>query len=139
MNRDQRFELIPRADKKKLCELAEKVLEDADLQVIKKPTPGMIMMRCRDNAHDCIFNFGEVLVTEAEVKIGDSLGYAMVMGMEPEKAIACAVLDCAVEAGHPLASEIISMLKAEEQKLKKEKMRIWKEIETTRVDFEVMM
>jgi alpha-D-ribose 1-methylphosphonate 5-triphosphate synthase subunit PhnG len=139
MNRDHRFELLACAGKEELCRLAEKVLEDTDLQVIKKPSSGMIMMRCRDNAHACVFNFGEILVTEAEVRIGNSTGYAMVLGMEPEKTLACAILDCAIEAGQPLAVEILQMLRSEEQRLQEEKIRTWKEIETTKVDFEVMM
>lgn len=139
MNRDRRFELLAHAGKEELCKLAEKVLEDVDIKVIKKPTPGMIMMRCRDNAHSCVFNFGEVLVIDAEVSLGNSTGYAMVMGMEPERALAGAILDCAVEAGHALTSEILFMLKAEEQRLQEEKVRTWKEIETTKVDFEVML
>lgn len=139
MNRDQRFELIALADGERICEIAEKVLEDTQVEVIRKPTPGMIMMRCRDNAHDCIFNFGDVLVTEAEVRMDKVAGYSMVMGMEPEKALAGAILDCAVEAGHPLRDEITRMLDQEHRRSLEEKKNMWKDIETTKVNFEVMM
>jgi alpha-D-ribose 1-methylphosphonate 5-triphosphate synthase subunit PhnG len=138
MNRDKRFELIARADSKRICGIAERILGDVEVEVIKKPTSGMIMMRFRDTAEKCVFNLGEVLVTEAEVRIGSELGYAMVMGRDPETALAGAILDAAVESGHPLAPEIIDLLRSEEGRLKEELQKTWTEVATTKVDFEVM-
>ncbi|MEA3324814.1 MAG: phosphonate C-P lyase system protein PhnG [Euryarchaeota archaeon] len=138
MNRDKRFELIARADSERICEIAERILADTTVEVIKKPSSGMIMMRFRDTAEKYIFNLGEVLVTEAEVRIGSELGYAMVMGRGPEAALAGAILDAAVESGHLLAPEIIDLLKGEEGRLKEELQKTWAEVATTKVDFEVM-
>jgi len=138
MNRDKRFELIARADSERICEIAEQILADTTVEVIKKPSSGMIMMRFRDTAEKCIFNLGEVLVTEAEVRIDEELGYAMVMGRDPETALAGAILDAAVESGHPLAPEIIDLLRSEEVRLKEALQKTWAEVATTKVDFEVM-
>ncbi len=138
MNRDKRFELIARADSERICKIAERILADTAVEVIKKPVGGMIMMRFRDTAEKCIFNLGEVLVTEAEVRIGEELGYAIVMGRDPEAALAGAILDAAVGSGHPLAPEIIDLLRSEEGRLKEELQKTWSEVATTKVDFEVM-
>ncbi|NOQ33694.1 MAG: phosphonate C-P lyase system protein PhnG [Methanosarcinales archaeon] len=138
MNRDKRFELIARANSERICEIAERILADTSVEVIKKPVGGMIMMRFRDTAEKCVFNLGEVLVTEAEVRIGSELGYAMVMGRDPEVALAGAILDAAVGSGHPLAPEIIDLLISEEVRLKEELQNTWAEVATTKVDFEVM-
>ena len=138
MNRDKRFELIARADSERICGIAEQIIGDTEVEVIKKPTSGMIMMRFRDTAEKCVFNLGEVLVTGAEVKIDEELGYAMVMGRDPEAALAGAILDAAVESGHILAPEIIDLLRNEEIRRKEELQKTWSEVATTKVDFEVM-
>ncbi len=138
MNRDKRFELIARANSERICEIAERILADTAVEVIKKPSSGMVMMRFRDTAEKCIFNLGEVLVTEAEVRIGSEPGYAMVMGRDPEAALAGAILDAAVESGHLLAPEIIDLLRDEEVRRKEELQKTWSEVATTKVDFEVM-
>jgi len=140
MNRDKRFELIARANSERICGIAERILDDAAtaVEVVKKPVCGMIMMRFRDTAEKCVFNIGEVLVTEAEVRIGSELGYAMVMGRDAEAALAGAIIDAAVESGHPLTPEIIDLLRSEEERLKEELQKRWAEVATTKVDFEVM-
>jgi alpha-D-ribose 1-methylphosphonate 5-triphosphate synthase subunit PhnG len=139
MNRDKRFELIAHANSERICEIAERILADTEVEVIKKPVGGMIMMRFRDTAEKCIFNLGEVLVTEAEVRIDEELGYAIVMGRDPEAALAGAILDAAVEAEHPLAPEIVDLLGSEEVRRKEELQKTWAEVVTTKVDFEVMV
>jgi len=129
MNRDKRFELIAHANSERICEIAERILDDTATAVEV----------VRDTAEKCVFNLGEVLVTEAEVRIGSELGYAMVMGRDPEAVLAGAILDAAVESGHPLAPEIIDLLRSEEGRLKEELQKTWTEIATTKVDFEVMV
>jgi len=109
MNRDKRFELITRADSERICGIAERILDDAATAV------------------------------EAEVRIGSELGYAMVMGRDPEAALAGAILDAAVESGHPLAPEILDILRSEEVRRKEELQKTWAKVATTKVDFEVMM
>ncbi|KAF5415877.1 MAG: phosphonate C-P lyase system protein PhnG [Euryarchaeota archaeon] len=138
MNRDKRFELIARANSEWICGIAERILADTAVEVIKKPVGGMIMMRFKDTAEKCVFNLGEVLVTEAEVRIDEELGYAMIMGKDPEAALAGAILDAAVEAEHPLTPEIIDLLISEEVRRKEELQKTWANVATTKVDFEVM-
>lgn len=138
MNRDKRFELIARANSERICGIAERILDDTEVEVIKKPVCGMIMMRFRDNAEKCVFNLGEVLVTEAEVRVGDETGYAMIIGRDPEAALAGAILDAAVESENPLTPEIIDLLRNEEVRCKEELQKTWAEVATTKVDFEVM-
>ncbi|RLG24279.1 phosphonate C-P lyase system protein PhnG, partial [Methanosarcinales archaeon] len=135
MNRDKRFELIARANSERICGIAERILDDAAtaVEVVKKPVCGMIMMRFRDTAEKCVFNIGEVLVTEAEVRIGSELGYAMVMGRDAEAALAGAIIDAAVESGHPLTPEIIDILRSEEVRRKEELQKRWAKVATTKV------
>jgi alpha-D-ribose 1-methylphosphonate 5-triphosphate synthase subunit PhnG len=84
------------------------------------------------------FNFTEVTVSEAEVSAGGQRGYAMVLGRRPEKALAGAILDAAIECGHPAAARIEATLRvalaAEELRMEDE----WARVAPTRVNFEEM-
>ncbi len=62
----------------------------------------------------------------------------MVMGRDPESALAGAILDAAVESGHPLTPEIIDLPRSAEARHKDELQKTWSEVATTKVDFEVM-
>lgn len=139
MNQDKRFELMARANKIQICEMANKILKDTNVDVVKKPIGGMIMMRFVDTAKNQAFNLGEVLITEAEVRIGDNRGYAMMMGMELEATLAGAILDAAVESGHLLSSRIIDLLRTEEERFKNELQEMRLKVNTTKVDFEAMI
>ncbi len=137
MNREERFEIIAVSEKAGICELAEEVLKDTEVRILKEQT-GMIMARARDSVAGTVFNLGEVLVTEAEVEIEGEKGYAMVLGMEPEKARAGAILDAAVETNHPLKNKILETLEEERQKTEGRKRKLWALVKTTKVEFEVM-
>src|SRR4051812_1231420 len=114
VNREQRFEAIAAADATALTPLADAVLADTDVAVIRGPTVGMVMLQARESVEGIRFNVGEVLVTEALVAIGAHQGYAMVQGMAHELALAGAICDAAVEAGHPVAAHILDALHAAE-------------------------
>ena len=58
------------------------------------------MARAMDGARSEVFNLGEVLVTEARVSIAGHEGWGMVLGRAPDHAIAVAVVDAGLEAGH---------------------------------------
>ncbi len=61
------------------------------------------MVRVEEPSARQPFNFAEVTVSEAEVLTAGRRGYAMVMGRDPEKALAGAIIDGAMEAGHPVS------------------------------------
>jgi len=137
MNREERFEIIAVSEKASILELAEEILKDTEVKILKEQT-GMIMARASDSVVGAVFNLGEVLVTEAEVEIGGEKGYAMVLGMEPEKACAGAILDAAVETNHPLKNKISETLEEERKKTKERKRKLWGVVKPTKVEFEVM-
>ncbi|HJH27968.1 MAG TPA: phosphonate C-P lyase system protein PhnG [Methanophagales archaeon] len=137
MNREKRFEIIAVSEKASICELAEEILQDTEVKILKEHT-GMIMARASDSVAGAVFNLGEVLVTEAEVEIGGEKGYAMVLGMEPEKARAGAILDAAVETNHPLKNKILETLEEERKKAEERKRKLWGMVKPTKVEFEVM-
>jgi alpha-D-ribose 1-methylphosphonate 5-triphosphate synthase subunit PhnG len=137
MKRAEVFEIIATADKSVICRLAREVLEDSDIVVLREQT-GMLMARAMDFVEGIAFNLGEVLVTEVEVRLNDTLGYSMVLGMDPGKALAGAVLDAAIVSDHHLRDKIIDVLKEERTKAEARRSKLWNAVKTTRVDFEVM-
>jgi len=137
VKRAEIFEIIAISDKTVICKLAREVLEDTELEILREQT-GMIMARARDSVEGIIFNLGEVLVTETEVKLNGRTGYCMVLGMDPGKALAGAILDAAVQSDHHLRDKIVEVLSRERNKAEEKRSRLWEAIRCSRVDFEVM-
>jgi len=119
--------------------LAERILDGSlgDVAVIIPPTVGMIMARAQDGAKGELFNFGEVLVTEARVSIGGHEGWGMVMGRAPDHALSVAVVDAGIEAGHPeraaIERELADLAAAQAERAAEE----WLRVAPTRVQFDV--
>lgn len=138
MTRERRCEAIALARAADLVPLAEVVLNDAPVQVLRGPTVGTVMLRVRESVQGQVFNMGEALVTEAFVTIGEHGGYAMVQGMERELALAGAICDAAVEAGHAATPRILAALHAAEVRTAAARRAAWEGVAATRVVFDEM-
>jgi alpha-D-ribose 1-methylphosphonate 5-triphosphate synthase subunit PhnG len=138
VNREQRFEAIAIAQAADLTPLADAVLADTEVAVIRGPTAGMVMLQARESVEGIRFNLGEVLVTEALVAIGAHQGYALVQGMAHELALAGAICDAAVEAGHPVTARILDTLHAAEAGADAAGRAAWARVASTRVAFDEM-
>jgi alpha-D-ribose 1-methylphosphonate 5-triphosphate synthase subunit PhnG len=130
--------LIMAMDRESLAGFSE-LLSDENIQVIRTPQTGMLMMVAKD-PFDTDFCLGEILITEAETEYQGRRGYAMVMGDEPEKAILAAAVAAILQGGDdalktrigqflaPLASGLTQKAERERQLLTK-----------TLVNFETMV
>ncbi len=137
MTREERFEIIAISRKETLVPLAEEARNSLEVKAIKQNT-ALIMMRARDSVEREVFNLGEVLVSEAWVKVSGVLGYSLVLGDDTEKALAGAVLDAACEIKHPFSEKIITILNQEKNYYEKERTKEYAKIKSTKVEFEVM-
>ncbi|MDT8299182.1 MAG: phosphonate C-P lyase system protein PhnG [Spirochaetaceae bacterium] len=108
------------------------------VRIIDEPSGGLVMMRMKDTARKDAFFLGEVMVTEAKVRIGNSLGIGLVRGDAPVLARSLAVIDAAWNAGSPLINHWISLLEAEEASLEESRRKEAASILKTRVDFSTM-
>src|SRR5664279_2601040 len=108
--RETRLEAISLAQREALIDLADGVLQTLEVEVARGPAVGLLMMRVEEPSDRLQFNFTEVTVSEAEVTAQGQRGYAMVMGREPEKALAGAILDLALELRHEASQEIETCL-----------------------------
>ncbi|MPZ99179.1 MAG: phosphonate C-P lyase system protein PhnG [Dehalococcoidia bacterium] len=136
MLREERLEAMSAAPDDQLVALADEVLEGFDIELTRGPVVGLLMMRVEEPAEGLTFNFTEVTVSEAEVTAGDHRGYAMLMGRVPEKALAAAVLDAALEAGHQAAPRIEELLVSARRDETERWSQRWETVAPTRVQFE---
>jgi len=138
MDRTIRCELLTRLPDDELRRLADLATSDdlGELSLITPPTIGMVMARAIEGARGEIFNLGEVLVTECLVSLGESEGWAMLMGSRPKGALAAATIDAAAVAGtrhiDRIDAEIVQMAEAIEAAQLAERRRL----DATRVQFD---
>lgn len=64
-----------------------------DAEDIRAPEQGLVMLRGRIGGDGAPFNLGEATVTRATVRIGDTLGYAYLLGRCEQKARLAAIVD----------------------------------------------
>ncbi len=138
LDRERRLEAICLAPAEQLEELADAVLQTLDVAVSRGPAVGLLMVRVEEPGERLRFNFTEVTVAEAEVTADGQRGYAMVMGREPAKALAGAILDVALETGHAASGLIHDHLLAALAGEQARKDDAWTRVAPTRVRFEEM-
>lgn len=117
--------------------LAERVLDDlGEVSVLNNRT-GLAMLPYRDTVHGTAFHLGEVLVAEAhiELPVRGVEGYGAVVGRDLQHAMAMAVIDAAVAAGH-FTSPILEFLDAEAAHQDETDRTRLTEVEATRVHME---
>ena len=138
MERHQRCELLAGLPPAAARRLADRVLDGAlgEATLIVPPVVGMIMARAVDGARGERFNLAEVLVTEARVTLGGQEGWGLVMGRAPDHAVAVAVLDAGLAAGHPAGGAIERELDTLAGEHAAHLAREWARLAPTRVDFD---
>jgi alpha-D-ribose 1-methylphosphonate 5-triphosphate synthase subunit PhnG len=138
-DRNSRFEMIAVCDDATLVGHAEAILSGrTPVEIRQEPTPQLVMQRVREPVQARPFNLGEVLVTAAEVAVDGAAGFAMVPGKAEAKAVSGAIVDAAVEAGHPRSSAIAEDLEAAAATREQRRQREWAESRATTVQFDTM-
>jgi alpha-D-ribose 1-methylphosphonate 5-triphosphate synthase subunit PhnG len=111
------------------------IVPDA-IEIIRAPRPGRIMMRLAEGITGRPFNLGEVLVSEAEVRVAGEAAYMMMVGDEPERAFLGAVLLGAYRRYPELRLAIDVELDRDAARQDKEQRALWSAVAQSRVDFE---
>lgn len=138
MDHIQRFETLTQIPEGAARRLAARLLDGSlgDVLMITPPTVGMVMARATDGAKGETFNLGEVLVTEARVNLAGHDGWGMVLGGNPDHALAVAVLDAGLEADHAARPDIERELRDLVAVLEAEQSADWAQVAPTRVQFD---
>ncbi|MGD8293485.1 MAG: phosphonate C-P lyase system protein PhnG [Desulfobacterales bacterium] len=138
MFKEKIFEIIMQAEPADIAPLADKMRQVVDYHVISPPQQELVMFRAEESVEKIDFNVGEVLVTSAEVRVEDAIGYSMIMDTDKQRALDCALLMGIYDAGLPQMKEIEKLAEIIHGKMQQTLREEREIVSSTRVNFEVM-
>jgi alpha-D-ribose 1-methylphosphonate 5-triphosphate synthase subunit PhnG len=109
-------------------------LEPYGVRVLENRT-GLVMLPAQDPAQGATYFLGEVLVSEARVQLGSSVGYSACLGRDLEQAVAVALLDAA-QREQVAFPQIQAFLEQHAQIQLEEDATLLRKVEATRVQME---
>jgi alpha-D-ribose 1-methylphosphonate 5-triphosphate synthase subunit PhnG len=117
-------------------DFADEIIPDLGQITVLKNRTGLVMLPYTDSAQGTRFHLGEVLVSEAHVRIeGGVEGYAVCLGRDNLQSLAIALIDAAIRAKIQL--DIIQVFVdglAESQKAAD--AELLRQVEATRIEME---
>ncbi|MFE3280713.1 phosphonate C-P lyase system protein PhnG [Nocardia sp. NPDC059239] len=135
-DRDTLVGLFARADRDHLIEAADAVLADYAAAKLQGPQLGTVLFQVREPIEHRRFYLGDVLVTEARVRIADNEGWAMRLGDDPEATVAAAVCDAALQFENPHHPRLVALCASTDREIRARRQGELDEIEETAVKFE---
>jgi alpha-D-ribose 1-methylphosphonate 5-triphosphate synthase subunit PhnG len=138
MNRARRTRILVRSRTGLSAFLASSIEARYEIERISEPAAALVMIKKRESAKGALFYLGEMLVTEAKVRIADAVGIGIVSGYADEEARRLAIIDAAFNAGLPEVNEWTALLEKEERAIDAEDEAEARRIARTRVAFESM-
>jgi alpha-D-ribose 1-methylphosphonate 5-triphosphate synthase subunit PhnG len=108
------------------------------VRLISGPRSGLLMLQLRESVAERRFYAGELLVTEARLELDGEFGFGMVLGANPRRALACALVDAALRRGGALADLLANEIERLGAQLHAEQRRLYQAATATRVEFEIM-
>lgn len=115
----------------------EALLSELGRITVLENRTGLVMLPYRDSAKGASFHLGEVLVSEAHVRLDEHgyVGYAACLGRDLEQSLAVAILDAALQAG-VMEARISPFVQEQAAHLRAEDDLLFKQVEATRVEME---
>lgn len=100
MDRQNPHAILARADRESLLLTAAEMAQAIRVADVMQPMAGMVMLQVIETVDRQPFNLGEVLITEAEVQVGEVFVRGYAMGDDPEGARARAIIMGALTCGN---------------------------------------
>ncbi len=112
-----------------------------EIEVLENRT-GLVMLPYTDSVQGTAFHLGEVLMSEAHVRIGECAGYGACLGRDLEQALAIAILDATLQAqDYPVTAalhdNIRDFVAEQAQQQTDADQELLRKVEATRVEMEV--
>ena len=134
--RRERMQVLARADGGKLQELWRGLGIDPAFEMVRGPETGLATVRGRISGDGAPFNFGDVTVTRASVRLADgAVGHAYRLGRDRNAARLCAVIDALAGDTHmaeTIEGRIVAPLRKSQQGRDRQRRA---ETAATKVDF----
>ncbi|MBN9081424.1 MAG: phosphonate C-P lyase system protein PhnG [Rhizobiales bacterium 62-17] len=138
--RRDRMAILARSNGGRLRDLWSTLGLDPAYKSVRGPESGLVMLRGRVGGTGEAFNVGEATITRASIKLEDgSIGHAMALGRDVEKARLSAVIDALCQDTAMAAridAALIAPIKSELDAADEERRQ---ETAATRVDFFTMV
>lgn len=133
-------DLLARAELQDLTRVWDGLGQQPEMQMLRGPEIGLVMVRGRIGGGGAPFNLGEATVSRATVRLDSGLvGHGHVLGANLKRAKLAAVFDALwQDPGH---REIVEaqLLQPVEARIAEEKRKKLEEVAATRVDFFTMV
>lgn len=138
MEKKRLSRILGKCEKEVLQKLAEPVMEEHSIKILRKPAKTMVMIRMKETVAKADFYLGELLACEAMVEVEGQKGFALMAGDDLDKVLYAAVLDGALKLEDSCQTEINRVLEEQERKiLEQERLEI-KMHQATKVNFETL-
>jgi alpha-D-ribose 1-methylphosphonate 5-triphosphate synthase subunit PhnG len=108
-----------------------------NIKLLTGPRLGLVMLGVRESVADSTFYAGEILVTEVTLELAGRYGYGMVLGNDPRRALAAALVDAALGLDGDIAAELRRELNDLEGDIRQEHRQAFRAVAATKVDFTV--
>jgi alpha-D-ribose 1-methylphosphonate 5-triphosphate synthase subunit PhnG len=138
MNRSRRTRILIEGSPELRRELCRQVEESRRVATVDESGCALVMLKLRETARNGLFYIGELLVTEAKVRVEGAIGIGIVSGDRPEAARELAVVDAACNAGLAEVSEWEDLLLEEEKRIARRESVEASRVALTKVAFESM-
>lgn len=119
MQKKRLFQILSRAQTKRLKALAEQVSDRHEIAVIKAPAKNLAMIKMREPVKSSLYYLGEVMVTEAIVECDSIKGMTVTMGDDFDRALYMAIIDCGFNNGFAEMTDVEAQLLTMERKQQK--------------------
>jgi alpha-D-ribose 1-methylphosphonate 5-triphosphate synthase subunit PhnG len=138
MDRSKRTRILVEGSPELRRELCRRVEASRRVEDIEEPGGALVMLKLRESARNGLFYIGELLVTEAKVRVEGVVGIGVVSGDRPEAARELAVVDAACNAGLAETADWDPLLVEEAGRIERREAVEASRVALTRVAFESM-
>lgn len=140
-SREGRSSLLAQANSDDLTALIDRLLDNAELssqlRIVRSPYTGTVQFQVREPVCEERFYLADVVVTVAEVAIGNHLGWAMRVGTDRRATLAAAIADALFETEHKEATGSLQALVAlTRRELIDQRQVEWEQLNKTIIEFE---
>lgn len=130
--------ILIEGDLNRIKHVVENLENKYEIEVTKRPTIGLTMVRANDSVEHQEFYLGEVLVTETEVSINAKVGSGICIGDEPLRSYCQAVINAVLQLEDENYAELTSFLTKESDLINRKEKEENYEIQKTKVNFKLM-
>ncbi|MHC1759382.1 MAG: phosphonate C-P lyase system protein PhnG [Negativicutes bacterium] len=131
-------ELLAEGDPERWRQLAEDIARYHEVEVVGSPETCLVMMQIKDSVGQTPFYAGEVLMTEATVRVNGILAHGFTLEDDPVRALCHAVITAAMQSEMPEKTLIEEVLKEETERLHCRRIEEDGLIASSRVRFDIM-